>query len=559
MIMVVLLTPGMVAGVIAEERERKTMPSLLATRLTSGEIVIGKLCARLLHLACFIALGLPILVLVQHFGGVGLKGVLITFAATATTAFFLGAASILVSTFARRPRDAVVSSYMLDVVWNIGTAAVLVFFSTGLLHMLVGWIAMTCPLVVMFGHVRGTRFWESPNLDDIVRMIVLQVALGAVMTTLAVRRLRPALRNDDSSHPVNQVGQPKVLTPESKLSQQAPNQTEPQPVRSSLQVKTENDVTPAGEPAPPELTQAEPPTIRFRPRPPCGDDAMLWKEIRATPFSLFTRVVCGLVLATMFILAAMFCFGRALASAEELFENGYSAEYEDLYHRLELSVALRYLVTMTAGLMLLWVSIVAACSLAGERDKNTWSSLISTPLSGFEIMRSKILGACWSARALLALWVTLVMIGLVVGSVHPLGGLAVTLATVTYLAFGCVLGMFYSLRAPTSSHAVVWTLATLIVLNGAYLLLFWPLNIRSELTLMGVTPFVEEVALLNYLDVKWLIDFESPDKRMLAIALTCVLSVALYGSATIVLALWTLKAFDHVIDRPVNRDASARV
>ena len=78
MVMVVLLTPAMVAGVIAEERERKTMPSLLASGLTSGEIVLGKLCARLFHLGCFVALGMPILVLVERFGGVGLKGVLIT-------------------------------------------------------------------------------------------------------------------------------------------------------------------------------------------------------------------------------------------------------------------------------------------------------------------------------------------------------------------------------------------------------------------------------------------------------------------------------------------------
>ena len=42
--MVVLLTPAMVAGVIALERQRKTMPGLLMSRLTSGEIVIGKLC-----------------------------------------------------------------------------------------------------------------------------------------------------------------------------------------------------------------------------------------------------------------------------------------------------------------------------------------------------------------------------------------------------------------------------------------------------------------------------------------------------------------------------------
>src|SRR5262249_49916337 len=64
---------------------------------------------------------------------------------------------------------------------------------------------------------------------------------------------------------------------------------------------------------------------------------------------------------------------------------------------------------------------------------------------------------------------------------------------------------------------------------------------RSELTLVGVTPFVEGVALMSYLDVKWLVDFQASDERMIVILLTCVLSVALYASGTFVLALWTLK------------------
>jgi ABC-type transport system involved in multi-copper enzyme maturation permease subunit len=291
MAMVVLLTPAMVAGVIAEEHERKTMPSLLASRLTSGEIVLGKLCARLLALACFVALGLPILALVQQFGGVDLKGVLITFAGTATTAFFLGAASILVSTFARRPRDAVVSAYLLDVVWHIGTAGLLLVFSSGLLRMFVEWIGWTCPLLVMFGHVRGTRFWESPNLSDFVRMMLLQVALGAVMTTIAVRRLRAAFRNDDAKQPFARAAEPDLATPESKASHSTNTQTEPQPERSSFQATRNDGVTPTVKAALPELSPTEPPPAQFQPRPPCGDDAMLWKEIRATPFSLFTRVL----------------------------------------------------------------------------------------------------------------------------------------------------------------------------------------------------------------------------------------------------------------------------
>ena len=450
MAMVVLLTPAMVAGVIAEERERKTMPSLLVSGLTSGEIVLGKLCARLFHLGCFVALGIPILVLVERFGGVGLKGVLITFAATATTAFFLGAASILVSTHSRRPRDAIVCVYLLEFVWHIGPALVLVLLSSNLLAPLrkvAEWVGSTCPLLVMLGHVRGTRFWESANLDELFWMMAFQVALGAVMTTVAVRRLRPAFLKDESKQQSARAGERDEPKPENIASQSTPRQPEPPRGRSWLHATSVDDATPAVELAPPEPGPTEPQPTPFRRRPECGDDAMIWKEVWTKPKSRMTRVLRGLVLATMLTLAAVFCFSQGLESVQELFENGYSAEYEDLYHRLELNVRLRYLVTLTAGFMLLWVSIAAACSLAGERDRDTWVSLVSTPLTGFEIIRGKVIGAFWSLRALLALWLALVILGLFVGAVHPLGALSVTLATATYLAFGCVLGMVYSLRA----------------------------------------------------------------------------------------------------------------
>lgn len=567
-LMVVLITPGMVAGVIAEESERKTMPVLLASRLTSGEIVLGKLAARLLHVACFVAVGMPVLVLVEHFGGVGLQGVLIYLAATATTAFFLAAGSILVSTQARQARDAVVSVYLLDFVWHIGPLAALLMLPDPLppssspyapLRTAARWIGSTCPLLVMLDHERGIRFWEAQNQDHFVRMMALQVALGAVMTAVAVLRLRPAFRRDVSRRHDDRARERGQATPENQVAQPTPGPKGPQPGRSTLHALCASDAAPAIEPTPPEPTRTEQPPAQFGRRPGCGDDAMLWKEVWATPPSLTTRVLGGLVLAITLILAVVFCFHQGVMSAQELLENGYHhAEFADSFHRLELNVALRYLVTLTAGFTLLWVSSVAACSLAGERDRDTWVSLLSTPLTGFEIIRGKVIGAFWSVRALLVVWLALVMMGLFLGAVHPLGVLAVTLATATYLAFGSVLGMACSLRARTSSRAVVSTLIALVILNGAYLPVFLPWSRRSVLPLVGVTPFVEEAALMSYRDVTWLIDFQSPDNRLLGIALTCILSVVLYASGTTVLAWWTLKSFDRVIDRPSSATAVAR-
>jgi ABC-type transport system involved in multi-copper enzyme maturation permease subunit len=46
---ILVLVPTLFGGVIADEKQRKTMHYLMASRLSSGEIVLDKLAARLLH------------------------------------------------------------------------------------------------------------------------------------------------------------------------------------------------------------------------------------------------------------------------------------------------------------------------------------------------------------------------------------------------------------------------------------------------------------------------------------------------------------------------------
>src|SRR5262249_7626029 len=104
----VALTPAYIAGGVAEEKERKTLEFLLATDLRNREIVFGKLVARAGNLALFVLTGLPILSLMQFFGGIDPGLLLVSFAATALTAASLAGLSILNSVLRRKARDAIV-------------------------------------------------------------------------------------------------------------------------------------------------------------------------------------------------------------------------------------------------------------------------------------------------------------------------------------------------------------------------------------------------------------------------------------------------------------------
>jgi len=66
---ILILVPALFDGVIADEKQRRVMHYLMATRLSSGEIISDKLGARLLHVGVFILLGLPVLSLLTLFDG----------------------------------------------------------------------------------------------------------------------------------------------------------------------------------------------------------------------------------------------------------------------------------------------------------------------------------------------------------------------------------------------------------------------------------------------------------------------------------------------------------
>jgi ABC-type transport system involved in multi-copper enzyme maturation permease subunit len=116
---ILVLVPTLFGGVIADEKQRKTMHYLMASRLSSGEIVLDKLAARLLQVGVFILLGMPVMCLLTLFGGVAWDYVVGAYAATFSITFFAAALAVLISTFARRVGQGVLIAYVLEIGWLI--------------------------------------------------------------------------------------------------------------------------------------------------------------------------------------------------------------------------------------------------------------------------------------------------------------------------------------------------------------------------------------------------------------------------------------------------------
>ena len=162
-------------------------------------------------------------------------------------------------------------------------------------------------------------------------------------------------------------------------------------------------------------------------RPACGDDPVLWHEIHSTHGATAAEVLtAGLLgpLAIVFLVYLTSWFaGPAFA---ELAERGYGAPRElpmpGLHPmartlvvklgtvssfslapapgqaRLEFNIVLRQASALLVMFSVLMVAGYAAEGVAVEKDRDTWLGLIATPLSGWEILRAKMIGAVWRAR-----------------------------------------------------------------------------------------------------------------------------------------------------------------
>src|SRR6516225_8182410 len=113
------LVVGSVAPAIASERDRKSLDALLATQLSSAEIVVGTMAAGLLRAANGLATALPVVVLMVFLGGVDPWLVLLSGAALAPTALAVAAISVVASVGARTRGRAVSGAVWLVFAWLV--------------------------------------------------------------------------------------------------------------------------------------------------------------------------------------------------------------------------------------------------------------------------------------------------------------------------------------------------------------------------------------------------------------------------------------------------------
>ncbi len=443
---VLLLTPAFAAGAIAEEKDRKTLEFLLATDLRNREIVLSKLASRFSNLGLLILTGLPILSITQFMGGVDPDLVLAGFATTGLTMASLTALSILQSVYAKKPRDAIILTYLATVAYlGLSSLALALRISPtvwayavdlpfGLGSFTVGNVVekLNVGNILYCYGLLSEALMNRRSLADVLPGILGRYALfhssvTVICSVLAVLRLRAVA------------------------------------IKQTYGTK-----------------QKAPLNLRWGARPRIGRLPMIWKEVFAEGglrLNWFGRIVVLLLVIASFVpgiwiliyyLQEWFVGGHGFGG--RLGSNSFPPFLKELGQAMNDWV--RYAGTAVACLLFLAVAVRASTAVTSERDRQTWDSLLTTTLGSTDILFAKWLGSILAVRWGW-LWLGLIWaLGLVTTGLHFLALPLLVGAWLVYAAFLATLGLWYSTTCQTSLRATVWTLMTAIAAYGGHWLLW---------------------------------------------------------------------------------------
>src|SRR5262245_12945933 len=111
---ILLAAPAATAGSVCLDKSRGNLLHLLVTDLTSREIILGKLGARLIPTLGLVLSSVPLLMACGWFGGLDLGALLGAYTVTAGVAIFGCSLTLLLSVWGRKTHEVLIGAYVAE-------------------------------------------------------------------------------------------------------------------------------------------------------------------------------------------------------------------------------------------------------------------------------------------------------------------------------------------------------------------------------------------------------------------------------------------------------------
>lgn len=398
---VLFLTPAMVAGTIAGEHERRTIDYLLTTSLYDSEITLGKFVARMLAIAAQLAAGVPILAVAMTLGGISPQQLLQSFLISLSTLLSVGGICLLLSARARTSREAIVRSYVILVALMLIPPILWGILEISDIHWPRNVLRVLTELDPVY-YLGATLVDRGVTLVEFPYYLAAHLAIAVVTAGSSVFALRRFYMKQ------------------------------------------------AGKAPPQRKVKKEKPSKRWVLVPAYS---MLWKELIAGRGAIRLGLL-GRIAALGLYALALWGLGTLVWMQFD------TPTYRD---RESPHVYGMIAVPMIASLCILLVAGRAAGSVTAEREQDTWTTLVSTPLSGREIVWAKFCAAVYSVRwwyyVIATAWLLCVVITPEFIWAVPL----LAIAHLTMLALTASIGVLCSLTSKTSLRAMGMAMAVMVL------------------------------------------------------------------------------------------------
>ncbi len=186
LVIVLVLSPAVLAGSLAGERERGSIGLLLSTSVDAREIVLGRMFGLLSIVFAIFVAGLPFLLAFAVLSGVSLAETSCLIALPLAVGFGIGGVSMAASSIARRGRNALILIYSLEAVVLVVPALLLGLLPATGATELRPYLAPWSPLLAVAPTIAGS------GIAPAIATLGLWSVLGIFGVTLASFRLRPS-------------------------------------------------------------------------------------------------------------------------------------------------------------------------------------------------------------------------------------------------------------------------------------------------------------------------------------------------------------------------------
>jgi ABC-type transport system involved in multi-copper enzyme maturation permease subunit len=440
---IIAVAPAMAVGAIASERERRTIEYLFATDRSNAEIVFGKTLARLLLVLKFVLVSMPLLFLFRLLGGIPADLVTSSALIAGSTALVVTTLSVCVSVWAPKSRDAATRVYRILAALLIVPPIATTFVEIAgrgsgwqtWLRPLLGFLNGLNPLVVLGSSMSGFYAMGAGfNFEPIVRMGAWHLGLSLVLVAISTAAVRRVQLREGSKSPATAKRRPGRLMP----------------------------------------------LPRWRPQ--VSDNAMLWKEAFAPTSRTKLGWAAGaanVVVVVAALAGVLYSFATALTGLDRWSREGYFI------------FAAFFTGTIGVGLLLL-LAARGAGLVTIEKERDCWVSLLSTPLTGREIMTGKLLGNLYAMRWGLLLLAVAWVCGIILDVRYLFVSAAMAAAFVLCAWFVTDVALAYSLRSNTTLRALGFSLATTLFIGGGYLMCCCPIlaigRVDDDSMAVGLAP-----------------------------------------------------------------------